>query len=122
MTIHFVGCLVDSQLLGSDNEHVVSKIFFIIDETPYETIVRQPYGSNRSFETEPLEVENPKRLRGKMDYGAFRDVAEQYYRMLIGSQGSAININNSSNIRIMDTKIWQSWTVMIPDIKDAGGW
>src|SRR5690554_6819331 len=108
MIIHFTGCLLDSQILGASNEHVIAKLFFIIKDKPYECLIRQPHGSDHSFEEDPIEVEAPDRLKGKIDYGAFREVAEQYYRSLIGSTGRIFHIDNrSSNISIKNGKIWQ---------------
>lgn len=123
MIINFRGCLQNSQVLGSDNEHMVSKLFLSINGESYECIVRQPHGSNNSFEEDPIEVETPDKLKGKINYGAFRQVAEHYYRSLIGSSGSGIRIGGGSrNIVMKDNSIMQPWSVEIPDLEKGGGW
>lgn len=123
MIIHFTGCLQNSQVLGSTNEHTISQLFFIINQQPYDCVVRQPHGSDNSFEDDPLEVEIPANLKGEINYGAFREVAEHYYRSLIGSSGGGIRIGpGSKNITMTNNRMWQTWTVEIPDVEHGGGW
>ncbi len=92
----------DSQDYGSDDEHMVSRVFFSIDvegnvtEDVYVDI-KQPVGSD--FETTPLEVYRPVGYSGPWNYEAFRKAAEGYYRSLVGSKSSGINIAGRARMR-----------------------
>ena len=96
--VTFLSCLQDSQELGSSDEHMVSRLFFNIEEngreyTGFHCNVKQVVGA--SFESDtPLEIEPPAgaRYRGPFNYEAFRAEAETYYRELVGAQGQAIRI------------------------------
>jgi hypothetical protein len=59
----FSKIMQDSQVYGSNNEHMISRIFFSLDGKEYECNVRQPYGENFSFENDPIEVETPDELK-----------------------------------------------------------
>ena len=123
MIINFKGCLQNSQVLGTNNEHMVSKLYFSINGENYECIIRQPHGSNNSFDEDPIEVETPEKLKGKINYGVFRGVAENYYRSLIGSSGGGIRVGpGSRNITMSNNTVMQPWNVEIPDLEEGGGW
>ena len=77
--IHFHQCIQDSQELGSDNEYMVSRVFFSI-ELPDKRIddlcanIKQTVGSE--FENSPLEVGPPQNLKGiNIDYPGIRESA-----------------------------------------------
>jgi hypothetical protein len=105
--IVFHGCLQDSQEIGSDDEHMVSRVFFSLEvgKRNFDNLfvnIKQPVGSN--YEDFPFEVESPKGIDGPFNYEAFRNAVETYYRELVGSQGSMIKIVNS-NVRMMNNRI-----------------
>jgi len=101
--VTFRKCVQDSQEYGSDDEHMVSRVFFdmqiggTIHKNLY-TDVKQPVGGN--FETTPLEVSWPKGYEGPFNYDAFREAVERYYRSGFGSKGSAFHIEGGANIRM----------------------
>jgi hypothetical protein len=100
----------DSQEYGSDDEHMVSRVFFDleIDGTKYQGLhcnVKQTVGS--SFETAPLEVSAPTGYKGPFNHQAFQQIIEQYYRGLVGSQGRGIGITSGSNIRMQNNTFVQ---------------
>lgn len=112
--VTFKKCIQDSQEYGSDDEHMVSRIFFDvdIDGEKYEELcvdVKQTVGSD--FETSPLEVGIPKDYQGALNYQAFRQAVEAYYRSLVGSQARGIRISGGANIRMHDN-IWEQTTVV----------
>ena len=73
-----------SQDYGSDDEHMVSRIFFSIEVggRRYDGLhvdVKQTVGS--SYENGPIEVSSPKgSYKGPFNHEAFRAAAENYYR------------------------------------------
>ena len=85
----FLSSLVhDSPEFGSDDERTVSRAFLElqVDGTPHEDLYAQishPVGAD--LDTAPLEVSWPVGYRGPLDYYAFREGIEAYYRDLVGS-------------------------------------
>jgi len=113
----------DSQDYGSDDEHMVSRVFFDleIDGKKYKGIyadVKQPVGS--SFESAPLEVSIPENYKGPFNFEAFRNVVEQYYRSLVGNRGFGIHIEGGSNIRMRNNRFIQSGVAEF-EVQVAGG-
>ena len=102
----FNKCIQDSQDYGSDDEHMVSRIFFTIElgGRRYDGLhvdVKQTVGS--SYENGPIEVGSPKGAgyNGPFNHEAFRAAVEKYYRGLVGSTGTAIHIGGGAkNIRM----------------------
>ena len=95
----------DSQDYGSDDEHMISRLFFSIEVDGSKTNdvyvdIKQSVGSD--FETSPLEVSKPKNYKGPFNYEAFQIIAENYYRSLVGGHGSGIHVSGDGNIRMRD--------------------
>lgn len=108
--IVFRKCIQDSQALGSNDEHMVSRVFFdmAIRGKKYKSLyvdIKQPVGG--PFETAPLEVSWPKGYEGHFNYNSFREAVEDYYRGLVGSMGRGIRIQGGGNIRMHDNVILQ---------------
>jgi hypothetical protein len=106
----------DSQDYGSNDDHMVSRVFFTIEvdgNSPQECYVdiKQSVGSD--IETSPLEVSKPVGYKGSFDYGELREAVEGYYRSLIGSQGSGINISGGSNIRMRNNTFIQKKQILL---------
>lgn len=122
ITLEFYKCIQDSQEFGSDNEHMMSRVFFTLDGKPYECNIRQPYGGNFSSEETPIEVETPQELKRVVNYLEFRDAVESYFREIIGGQGHGIRITgNVSNIRMMNNIFGRKKIVQINRAGDTGG-
>jgi hypothetical protein len=101
----FHRCIQDSQDFGSDNEHMVSRIFLTleINGQRYENLhadIKQPVGS--SYEFDPIEVYPLKGYQGPLNYEAFRNAVEKYYRTLVGSTASGIRISGGLNFRMQN--------------------
>jgi hypothetical protein len=78
----FHQCIQDSQEYGSDDEHMVSRIFFILEigEERFEGLyanIKQTVGSD--YDTAPIEVSQPYGYEGAFNHQAFHDCAEKYY-------------------------------------------
>ncbi len=107
-TIRFHKCIQDSQDYGSDDEHMFSRVFLTLEAGgkvyPNLTVdIKQTVGDR--FETGALEVYPPKGYDGSLNYAAFREALERYYRSLVGSQASGIRIAGGSNIRMRNNEI-----------------
>lgn len=107
-TIRFRECIQDSQDFGSDDEHMVSRVFLDLeaDDRSYPGLtvdIKQTVGS--LYEEGPLEVAPPRGYDGSLNYAPFRQAVEAYYRSLVGSSGSGIRIGpGSSNIRMRNNR------------------
>ena len=112
--VNFREVIQDSQDYGSDDEHMVSRVFFDleIDGQVHKGLyadIKQTVGS--SFEKDPIEVSAPVGYDGPLDWEAFRDAVESYYRSLVGSQGSGIRIEGSKDIRMRNNRFIQPISV-----------
>ena len=104
-TIQFHKCIQDSQDYGSDDEHMVSRIFLTleIEGRRYADLtvdIKQSVGE--SVEGGVLEVSPPRGYDGSLNCREFRDAVEAYYRRLVGSQGRGIYISAGSKVRMHD--------------------
>jgi hypothetical protein len=100
----------DSQSYGSDDEHMVSRVFLSIalDGQPrgdFYADLKQTVGDN--YETGAIEVgpptmESGETYSGPMSHGCFSEGAVRYFRSLVGSVGSGIRIGGGGNIRMHD--------------------
>ena len=124
--IEFYKCIQDSQELGSDNEHVISKIFFSFTfnekTSHYCPNIHQSYGSNFSYESDPLQVTNPFPIGFLINYEQFRNSAESYYRMCVGEHGFGIRISGGTNIRMMNNTVLLSYSVSIEINGNSPAW
>jgi hypothetical protein len=123
-TIKFNRCIQDSQEYGSDNEHMISRVFFTLEigdrRIDLHADIKQAVGS--SYEKGLIEVGMPEGHRGPFNYEVFRDVAEIYYRSLVGSGAGVINIQGGTNIR-MENQIFDiEMTVECEVDETSGGW
>ena len=124
-TMQFSHCRQDSQDYGSDDEHMVSRVFFSIEAggTTYPDLmcdVKQAVGE--PFESAPLEVSRPRGYDGSLDYASFRQAVEDYYRSLVGSSGSAIRVEGASNIRMRNNLIQRPHEVSVSYTEDSAAW
>jgi hypothetical protein len=107
---HFTHCIQDLQSYGSDDDHMVSRVFLSIalDSQPrgdFYADLKQTVGDN--YETGAIEVgppttESGETYSGPMSHACFSDGAVKYFRSLVGSLGSGIRIGGGSNIRMRD--------------------
>ena len=127
LKINFHKCIQDSQEYGSNDEHMVSRIFFSIEVTKIENNeakvekyddlyadIKQVIGGK--FEENPIEVSFPyfssgEPYSGVMDYQAFRNAAEDYFRGLVGTKASGIHIEGGSNIRMYNNLLTKEHSV-----------
>lgn len=113
----------DSQDFGSDDEHMISRVFFDleIDGKKFEGLyanIKQMVGS--SFESAPLEVSSPANYKGPFNYDAFRNIVEDYYRSLVGASGSSIHIVGASSVRMRNNTFVRPLSTEF-EVQVAGG-
>lgn len=125
VTITFNYLIQDSQDLGFDDEHMVSRVVLGIQVdgrvyTPVHVDVKQAVGE--PFDTAPLEVGRPQGYDGPLDYGEFQKSVEAYYRDLVGRSGSAIHVEGEARVRMRNNRIAKTivYTQTVPD--NSRGW
>jgi len=122
--ITFCKCIQDSQDYGSNDEHMVSRVFFVLEiadkRFDLHADIKQAVGS--SYETGPIEVGQPEEYRGPFNYDAFRDAAEKYYRSLVGSSGRGISIQGGTNIRMRNNTFVQNMIAEFEVKEGSAGW
>ena len=127
LRITFRELLQDSQDYGSDDEHMISRAIFDVDyeDENYSDCtvdIKQTVGSN--FESGPLEVFNLQGYDGPNDWEKFRYNAEVFFRSQIGSEGSGIRIEGSSNVRMRNNRFVteRTFEYIVEGTQDSGGW
>jgi len=106
--ITFYNCKQNYQELGSDDEYMVSRIFFILEigKKKYTNLyadLKQTVGSD--YETSPLEVGPPQGYEGAFNHEAFCGCAEKYYRSFVGSEATGIRIGRGARGIIMENNV-----------------
>ena len=113
-TVKFSHMIQDSQDYGSNDEHMVSHVFFdlTVGDKRYpgvHAIVKQTVGA--SFESDPLEVSPPVGYKGPMNFDAFRKAVERYCRSSVGSTASGMRSSGGAkNIRLRDNRFTKQAT------------
>ncbi|TAN44401.1 MAG: hypothetical protein EPN22_06810 [Nitrospirae bacterium] len=124
-TILFHKCLQDAQEYGSNDEHMVSRIFFSLkfpDKQINDLYTDIKLAVGDQYEGGSIEVGKPQGYSGPLNYSAFREAVEKYYRHLVGSSASAIRISGGSNIRMVNNLFVVPMTADIEIDETSGGW
>jgi hypothetical protein len=124
----FTRVIQDSQDYGSDDKHMVSRVFFDLEvggdvRRGLYADVKQTVGT--SYETAPLEVSFPRHYKGPLDYGVFRSHVETYYREGFGSRGQGFRLGpGEKNIRMRNNSYVSTKVVDIEvdDHREPWGW
>lgn len=124
-TVHFTGLHQDSQDYGSNDEHMVSRVFLDleVDGRSFPGLhanVKQVVGS--SYETGPIEVSSPVGYGGPMNHTAFSSAVERYYRGLVGSKGSGIRIEGATNVRMRNNRFQKRASESFDVSNDGKSW
>ncbi len=114
ITVKFHRCHQDSQEYGSDDEHMVSRVFFSleVDGKPkgeFYTDLKLVVGDD--FETGAIEVGPPVGYEGPFSHVQFTNAVTAYFRSLVGSRGSGIHIEGGRNIRMRNNQFVQETEV-----------
>jgi hypothetical protein len=122
--VTFTRLVQDSQDFGSNDDHMVSRVFFDLEyggktHRDLYVDVKQTVGSN--IESDPLEVGRVSDYSGPGNYTAFRAAVEKYFRSLVGSSGRGIRIVNASNVRMRNNTFVQQSLAEF-EVTPQGGW
>ena len=114
-----------SQVMSGDDRHMISRVFFSINvpgNNRFSTFseIKQTIGAE--FGTHPLEVSRPSMYRKAWNHNAFRDLVEKYYRSLIGTSGSGINVPINSTGMMSQNVVRQFMSAKIEASEDPGTW
>jgi len=102
-TVKFSHLILDSQEFGSDDEHMVSRIFFSLEadgKTFPGLHANIKQAINAAFEGGPLTVFKPAGYHGPFNHDAFRTAAESRYRGCIGKSIMMFRINGTKGVRM----------------------
>jgi len=124
-TVTFTRCVVNSQELGSNAEHMVSRVGFGLaiegrTFTDLYVVVKQTVGSN--FETADLEVGPPQGYTGPFNHIAFRAAVERYYRNCVGSTGMGFRVQGAAHVTLVDCVVALPRVEVFEVEGSAGGW
>lgn len=106
-TVHFKELIQDSQNYGSDDKHMVSRVFFDLQvgDKKYPGAyanLKQAVGASAS---DPIEVSPPAGYSGPFDHPAFQAAVETYFRSILGgSQSAAKRGPGAKALRIRDCR------------------
>ena|SRR5438132_3779599 len=122
--VTFKKLIQDSQDFGSNDDHMVSRIFFDLEyggkvHRDLQVDIKQSVGGN--IERDPIEVGRTKGYSGPGNYAVFRTEAEKYFRSTVGAAGSGIRISGGSNIRMRNNTFSRPHTIEF-EVTPQGGW
>lgn len=105
--VKFSRSIQDSQDFGSDDEHMVSRVFFVFvvngkTSREYSADLKQTVGDD--YLEGSFEVSMPG-YDGPFNYDGFRRCVEQYYRLLIGPSGTQIRLTGPGTFRMRDNQL-----------------
>jgi hypothetical protein len=103
----FHECIQDSQEYGSNDEHMVSRVFFSLEVDgrrvgDFSADLKQVVGGD--IEHGEIEVGPPHNYDGPFDHTQFAEAARKYFRSLVGSQGTGIRMEGSTNVRMRNNR------------------
>ena len=96
VTIQFKELIQDSQNYGSDDKHMVSRVFFDLQvgDKRYPGAyanIRQKVGAVAS---DPIEVSPPAGYAGPFDHQKFQAEVEKYFRRVVGHRRSSSRLRD----------------------------
>jgi len=108
--VTFHEAIQDSQTFGSNDEHMVSRVFFslVVDGERagnFYANLKQTVGTE--FNSSDIEVSPPHEYDGPLDYAQFSEAARDYFSRQFGTEGSAIRFSGGGNIRMRDNRSQQ---------------
>ena len=105
--VRFKELIQDSQDYGSDDEHMVSRVFFDLQvgDKKYPGAyanLRQAVGATAS---DAIDVSAPAGYSGPFDHHKFRAEVEKYFRSLIGNSGTSFTLRpGAKGVRIRNCR------------------
>lgn len=98
-------CIQDSQEYGSNDEEMISRVFFSIYvdgvlKGEYHADIKQIVGS--TYSSDNIEVTRPQNYAGPFNHELFSDKIAGYFSKLVNSSGSMISLGGAKNIRMIN--------------------
>jgi hypothetical protein len=123
--LHLNKLVQDSQEYGSDDEFMVSRVFFDLEiegnwHRGLYANIKQVVGSPISANA--LEVSPPIGYKGPFNQEAFSKAVANYFLRLIGPNGSVFSLGNSKNIRMQNNSMAVPENVGFIIDSPSGGW
>jgi len=117
--ITFHRLIQDSQELGSDDEFMVSRVFFSLEtdggvHTGLYANLKQTVGSDYTEET--IEVGPPVGYEGPFNHEAFAEAARRYFLDWVGPDGKGIRVGAGAGFRAQNNTFLgeQSVEIQLP--------
>jgi hypothetical protein len=113
-TVHFKELVQDSQNYGSDDKHMVSRVFFDLQvgEKKYpgaHANLKQAVGAAAS---DRVDVSPPAGYAGPFDQQKFQAEVEKYFRSLVAASASSIKREpGAKGVRMRDVRRRKAVTV-----------
>ena len=106
--VTFRGCLPDLQEYGSNDDYVVSRVFFTLAVDgavvgDFSADVKQVVGGDA--ERADIEVSAPSGYDGPFEAQKFSDAVKNYFCDLVGSQGRGIGIAGVGYVRMPNNRL-----------------
>ena len=122
--IAFRRCVVNSPDLGSDEDHIGSRVFFdlALEDEAYANVcvdVRQLVRDGT--EHEPLLVSHPDGYDGPLNFQVFQCLVEFYYRQAVGDKWGMLG-DRGIGMRLEDWVIEHEMLVQFELYDDEAGW
>jgi len=115
----FHKCLQDSQELGSDEKHMVSRVFFTIEIDGekfkgFYADLEQMVDSD--YKTGLIEVGAPQDYEGAFNHEDFRDLVEKYYGSCVSSEAARIRIGKGAHgICMYNNVLKKRWYISLSE-------
>ncbi len=126
VTVNISKFVQDKQEYGSDDETMVSRVFFdlLVDGQPkgsFHADVKLVVGG--SYETDALEVSRPAGYRGPLNHARFAEEVTTYIRRLVGSGGRGIRLGpGARNVRMRNNTFVAPASFTFEASSDSVGW
>ena len=112
--ITFHKCIQDSKLFGSDDQHMISRIFLSIevrDKRSSDIYVDVHQKPESTFDEGPLQVGPIQGYSGPLNSWAFQQAAEAYYRSLAQYELARVKVSFGKNARRFENVVIHESTV-----------
>jgi hypothetical protein len=113
-TVEFEGIVVKSQEAGSTDDHMVSRVAFLLyvegqRKGQFFTDLKQTVGAPMS--SEAIEVGPPKGYDGPFEQNKFASAARDYFLDAIGPRGKVYQFASTAHVNIEDSIVEMPRTV-----------
>jgi hypothetical protein len=108
--IIFHKLVLNSEALGSDEEHLVSRVYFSLqldDHTVRDLYADFTQPAKGESLADSFQIGPPMGYSGPFNQGAFQELVKTYYNSIIGEHGSALAVRGEGKLRIRNSTFSQ---------------